>query len=62
MIEHNLDRTTLKILAALQHDASNQATRNWPSLIGRVAPHPAPDRVKQLEDSGYIIGQVILDC
>lgn len=54
----NLDRYDLKILAALQEDAriSNQELAD---RIG-LSPSPCSRRVKQLEESGYIIRQVAL--
>lgn len=58
MIEHNLDRYDLKILAALQHDASI-SNQELAELIG-LSPSPCSRRVKQLEDSGYINRQVAL--
>ncbi|SDR86247.1 transcriptional regulator, AsnC family [Halopseudomonas xinjiangensis] len=58
MSEHNLDRYDLKILSELQRDAriSNQELAE---RIG-LSPSPCSRRVKQLEDSGYIVKQVAL--
>jgi Lrp/AsnC family leucine-responsive transcriptional regulator len=53
-----LDRYDLSILAELQKDAriSNQELAE---RIG-LSPSPCSRRVKQLEDDGYIVGQVAL--
>lgn len=58
MSDHQLDRYDLKILAELQHDAtiSNQELAE---RIG-LSPSPCSRRVKQLEESGYILRQVTL--
>lgn len=56
--DHNLDRYDLKILAALQHDASI-SNQELAEHIG-LSPSPCSRRVKQLEDSGYIRRQVAL--
>jgi len=58
MTEHTLDRHDLKILAALQHDASI-SNQDLAERIG-LSPSPCSRRVKQLEESGYIRRQVAL--
>lgn len=54
----DLDRYDLKILAALQEDASI-SNQELADRIG-LSPSPCSRRVKQLEEAGYIMRQVTL--
>ncbi len=54
----DLDRYDLKILAALQKDASI-SNQELADHIG-LSPSPCSRRVKQLEEAGYIMRQVAL--
>jgi len=55
---NKLDRYDLNILAELQRDAS-LSNQELAERIG-LSPSPCSRRVKQLEDDGYILGQVAL--
>ncbi|MEX6503384.1 Lrp/AsnC family transcriptional regulator [Pseudomonas zhanjiangensis] len=55
---NKLDRYDLKILAELQRDAT-LSNQDLAERIG-LSPSPCSRRVKQLQDDGYILGQVAL--
>ena len=55
---NKLDRYDLKILGELQRDAT-LSNQDLAERIG-LSPSPCSRRVKQLQDDGYILGQVAL--
>ena len=55
---NRLDRYDLNILAELQRDAT-LSNQDLAERIG-LSPSPCSRRVKQLQDDGYILGQVAL--